>query len=221
MHGIAKGAGMIHPQLATMLAFLLTDTDLPKDPAPWSRRIADRTFHRLTVDGDTSPNDTVLLWSSARHEVAETELDDAMHTVAADLCRQIAADGEGATRALRIIVSGARTDAEATAVGRAIGTSMLAKTAITGRDPNWGRILSAAGRTARFDCDRARVWIGAHDVFAAGRPLPDNEPAASRYLDQNPEVQIGIDLGVGTVDATIWSCDLTQDYISINADYRS
>jgi glutamate N-acetyltransferase/amino-acid N-acetyltransferase len=220
--GFGKGAGMIHPRLATMLGFVLSDGRLPADPIALLRRVVDRSFHRLSIDGDTSPNDTVLLWSTQRRQVEPARLEAAVLGVAQDLCKQIAADGEGATRFVTVEVRGARTEDDATHTGRTIATSMLTKTAITGRDPNWGRILSAAGRAGvPIDVERARVWIGDAVVYEDGRPHPEREPAAHAHLRDLHDIRIGVDLGVGDAAAEVWTCDLTADYVRINADYRS
>jgi glutamate N-acetyltransferase/amino-acid N-acetyltransferase len=222
--GFAKGAGMIHPDMATMLAFLLTDarTGAPGTMAALLRRVASRSFHRLTIDGDTSPNDTLLLLASGRTKADTSEAETALTQIGSRLARQIAADGEGATRLVTVQVRGAATEDQAVHVGRTIATSPLVKTAIAGRDPNWGRILSAAARAGvAFEAEACRVWIGATDVFAGGKPLPHNEPAAHRHLQEEREVVLGIDLGIGSADADVWTCDLTAAYVQINADYRS
>jgi len=229
--GCAKGAGMIHPDLATMLAFLLTDAHGTLDPHLVLRGVAEQSFHRLTVDGDTSPNDTVILWSSqavwARAKGAGTSatcdpFGQAVLEVSQDLCKQIARDGEGASRLVTVQVRGAFSETEAARVGRTIATSPLVKTAVYGRDPNWGRILSAAGRAgARLDVGRARVWIGDADVYRDGAPHPENEARAHAHLAQQTEVVLGIDLAVGPFAADVWTCDMSPDYVAINADYRS
>jgi glutamate N-acetyltransferase/amino-acid N-acetyltransferase len=221
--GIAKGAGMVHPDMATMLSFLLTDAGLGDDPTSLLHALAARTYHRLTIDGDTSPNDTVLLWSSRPSKApAPDALRPALERVAADLCRAIARDGEGATRLVTVEVRGARNEDEAARVGRVVATSPLTKTAIAGRDPNWGRILSAAGRAGiPFDAASARVWVGPSTVYDLGQPFPEREAEASRHLRDEEEVTIGIDLGVGDAGANVWTCDLTADYVRINADYRT
>ncbi|MBX3461946.1 MAG: bifunctional glutamate N-acetyltransferase/amino-acid acetyltransferase ArgJ [Planctomycetes bacterium] len=225
--GIAKGAGMIHPDMATMLAFLLTDAELP--PAGARGLLPDlarRSFHRVTVDGDTSPNDTLLLLGGHRpgavgHEGAVATA-RALLQVGQRLARQIAADGEGATRLVTVCVRGAADEDEASHVGRVIATSPLVKTAVTGRDPNWGRILSAAGRAGvAFDPERARVWIGDTEVYADGIPHPEREPEAHRHLAERSKVVLGIDLARGDASAEVWTCDLTADYVQTNADYRS
>jgi glutamate N-acetyltransferase/amino-acid N-acetyltransferase len=221
--GIAKGAGMIHPNMATMLAFLLTDATLPAQPKKLLERVADQSFHRLSVDGDTSPNDTVFLWGSgASAPLSPAGLESDLCVVARDLCRRIAVDGEGATRLVTIEVRGAPSEEAAVTVGRTIATSPLTKTAVHGRDPNWGRILAAAGRAGvPFDAERARVWIGPATVYDQGRPQPHNENAAHLHMLNEKEVVLGIDLAAGTASAQVWTCDFSADYVRINADYRS
>jgi glutamate N-acetyltransferase/amino-acid N-acetyltransferase len=220
--GFAKGSGMIHPNMATMLGFLLTDGIASSgQPVPQLlRAVADRSFHRVTVDGDTSPNDTLVLLASGK--TRSNDLEATVTQLAQRLARTIAADGEGATRLVTIEVRGARTEPEATHVGRVIATSPLVKTAVAGRDPNWGRILSAAGRAGvAFPAERARVWVGAADVYSGGKPHPENEPLAHRHLVDDTLVTLGIDLAVGNAAADVWTCDFTKDYVQINADYRS
>jgi len=233
--GVAKGSGMIHPNMATMLAYVLTDGPSDDHPKEMLRRIADRSFHRLTVDGDTSPNDTFLLWSSqyaqgAMHpkshagwsDAHDDVLERAVLEVSQELCRCIAADGEGATRLVTVQVQGAPNEQTAAHVARTIATSPLTKTAVHGRDPNWGRILAAAGRSGvNFDTNKARVWIGEADVFSSGTPHPENEPVAHLHLLNNHEVILGIDLAAGAAQAEAWTCDFSADYVRINADYRS
>jgi glutamate N-acetyltransferase/amino-acid N-acetyltransferase len=222
--GFAKGSGMIHPSMATMLGFLLTNGRIASTNATQAmlRRIADRSFHRVTIDGDTSPNDTLLLLASGTAAAAPEALEAGLTTLGQQLARTIAADGEGATRLVTVEVRGARTEAEATAIGRVIATSPLVKTAVAGRDPNWGRILSAAGRAGiAFPAERARVWVGPADVYSGGKPHPENEPAAHRHLVDETRIVLGVDLATGDAEADVWTCDFTKDYVQINADYRS
>lgn len=222
--GFAKGSGMIHPDMATMLGFLVTNgrTGDARATAAMLQRVADRTFHRATVDGDTSPNDTLILLASGRAAVEPAEVEAQLTAVGRQLARRLAADGEGASRLVTIQVRGARTEGEAAHVGRVIATSPLVKTAVAGLDPNWGRILSAAGRAGvEFAAERARVWVGPADVYSGGRPHPENEPEAHRHLVGETEVVLGVDLGVGLAEAEVWTCDLTKDYVQINADYRT
>lgn len=223
--GFAKGSGMIHPDMATMLGFLLTDAAVESSScADLLREVADRSFHRVTIDGDTSPNDTLVLLASGRapgHDeraaVAATLTD-----LSQALARHIAADGEGATRLVTVAVRGAADERQATTVGRVIATSPLVKTAIAGRDPNWGRILSAAGRAGvPFDATAARVWVGKAEVYTRGVPHPEREALAHRHLVDEVDIEIGVDLATGTASADVWTCDLTKDYVQINADYRS
>ncbi|MBM3976469.1 MAG: bifunctional glutamate N-acetyltransferase/amino-acid acetyltransferase ArgJ [Planctomycetes bacterium] len=221
--GIAKGSGMIHPNMATMLSFLMTDAACELDMEQTLRRTADLSYHRLSVDGDTSPNDTVVLWTSRRTRIEpSTALPEALREISQDLARRIAVDGEGATRLVTVEVKGAPSEADAVHVGRTIATSPLTKTAVHGRDPNWGRILAAAGRSGiRFDAERARVWIGSSEVYSHGVPHPENENAAHLHMLNEKEVVLGIDLGAGPGEAQVWTCDFSADYVHINADYRS
>lgn len=241
--GFAKGSGMIHPDMATMLAFLLGDR-VPEGGLDAVRRIADRSFHRTTVDGDTSPNDTLLLWGRERAgpagadpaaldgggdasgpaggHLAPDDVERAYTEVAQTLARDIARDGEGATRLVTIRVRDAADEGEATHVGRAVAISPLVKTAIAGRDPNWGRIVSAASSCGvPVEPEKARLAIGDVDVYADGRPLVANEAAAHDHLVSNEEVFITLHLARGRAEADVWTCDLTADYVDINANYRS
>lgn len=220
--GFSKGAGMIHPNMATMLAFTVADANpAGADLAAMCRRIADRSYHRVTIDGDTSPNDTFVVWGGGTEADANT-FETAVTALSQDLARLIAKDGEGLTRLITVQVRGAATEDEANHVGRTIGTSPLVKTAVAGLDPNWGRILSAAGRAGvPFDAEKARVWVGDAEVYHLGVPHPEREKAAHAHLVNNTEVVLGVDLGRGNASADIWTCDLTKDYVQINADYRS
>jgi len=217
--GFAKGSGMIHPDMATMLGFLLTDGSADAEVL---RTVADRSFHRVTVDGDTSPNDSLFVMASGAATGADADATSALQHVSTDLAQQIAADGEGASRLITIEVRGAPDEAAATRVGRVIATSPLVKTAVAGRDPNWGRIVAAAGRAdVPFDPAGARVWVGRTEVFVAGVPLPEREAEGSRHLQEDERVVLGIDLGVGGAGADVWTCDLTAEYVKVNADYRT
>ena len=222
--GFAKGSGMIHPNMATMLGFLLTDSRAgdARGTAAMLQRLADRSFHRVTIDGDTSPNDTLILLASGKVRADTAAVEANLTGLGQQLARRIAADGEGATRLMTIQVRGARTEAEATQVGRVIATSPLVKTAVAGLDPNWGRILSAAGRAGvPFPAERARVWVGPADVYSGGVPHPENEKEAHRHMVEQTEVLLGIDLASGKAQADVWTCDFTKDYVQINADYRT
>ena len=225
--GMAKGAGMIHPRLATMLAVLTTDYPLePGEPDECLRAAVDASFNRISVDGDCSTNDAVVLLANGASGVARTPaLDDefsaALGGVCGSLARQIVEDGEGATVLLEIRVAGASTDEEAVAVARRVATSPLVKTAAFGRDPNWGRVLAAAGSApwnggfARLETDRLTVAFDGTKVFDRGAPTglqPDLRGAS---------VTIELDLGLGSSEAAYLASDLTYDYVRLNAEYTT
>jgi glutamate N-acetyltransferase/amino-acid N-acetyltransferase len=225
--GMAKGSGMIHPDMGTMLAFLTTDA--PIGPAALRAALragVDRTFNQVTVDGDPSTNDTVAVMASGA--VGGAELDEAgmagfatgLDAVCRSLAEQIAADGEGASRRIDVVVDGARSDREARLAARAVAGSSLVKTAVHGRDPNWGRIAAAAGRSgARMDPDRLCVRIGSIPVYRGG-PVAFDERAASALLGADV-VELGLDFGLGTGRGMAWGCDLSAEYVAINSEYRT
>jgi glutamate N-acetyltransferase/amino-acid N-acetyltransferase len=229
--GMCKGAGMIHPAMATMLAVVTTDAVIA--PALLDRALrhaADRSFNRISVDGDTSTNDTLLLLASGSSGVvigdAElTAFSEALSETCAALARQVARDGEGATRLIEVHVTGAADDAEAHQVANAIARSPLFKTAVHGGDPNWGRVLCAAGYSgAEIDPATLALWfgVGAHQIalVAGGLPLAADLAAASQLLRQDPVV-ITLDLGRGTATTTVWTCDFSKEYVEINAHYTT
>ncbi len=222
--GMAKGAGMIHPRLATMLAVITTDYPLSAgEPETFLRPAVDATFNRISVDGDCSTNDAVILLANGASGAARDDaaFARALREVCADLARQIVADGEGATVVLEIGVSGAATEPEAEAIARRIATSPLVKTAAFGHDPNWGRVLMAAGSApfgdgfARLEADLLTVSFDRVAVFANGAPtgdVPDVSGAVCR---------IDVDLGLGDGTAAYLASDLTYDYVRINAEYTT
>ena len=228
--GCAKGSGMIHPNMATMLAYLTTDA--PIDQGPLQAALSestDRSFNLITVDGDTSPSDTVLLFANGAaggEPIAPggehyDAFRDALDAVCIHLAKAIARDGEGATRLIEITVSGAATDADARALVREIGTSPLVKTAVHGADPNWGRIVGVIGRSDVAIVEEAvTVTVCGHGLFERTVPIPYDEATVSRAMSGD-EVTIEVDLGAGEASATGWTCDLTADYIRINADYTT
>ena len=225
--GIAKGAGMIHPNMATLLVFVTTDAAVEQRPLQDAVTAAARqSFNAISIDGDTSTNDTLLVLANGASgvAVADTELPDfaaALTEVCLDLARAIVTDGEGVTKVFEVRVRGAATEADATAAARTITTSNLVKTAIHGGDPNWGRILAAAGRSgARVDASRASVRIGGIAVFATGALQPVDD-AAIRAVFARPEVVIELDLGLGGGTARAWGTDLSAEYVRINADYTT
>jgi glutamate N-acetyltransferase/amino-acid N-acetyltransferase len=226
--GIAKGAGMIEPNMATMLAFMTTDAAV--SPALLDRavrEVADRTFNAITVDGDSSTNDTFAVLASGKSGVAIDEasygdLVAGLEAVARALALAIVRGGEGATKVVAIRVTGAATTAEAKKAAKTIANSLLVKTAIHGADPNWGRLIAAAGRSgATFVLDRALVEVGPLVLFRNGQPFDDQAPAAARYLRQ-AELELRVDMGTGgSGEAVVWTCDLSAEYVRINGEYRT
>jgi glutamate N-acetyltransferase/amino-acid N-acetyltransferase len=233
LNGIAKGSGMIAPDMATMLAFIVTDAALPAPVLQTLlKRATVRSFNSITVDGDTSTSDTVLLCATGKgpgHRPAarasdrhlrdfRLKLEDLMQ----DLARQIVRDGEGASKFVTIRVTGAESEAAARHIGLAIGNSPLVKTAIAGEDANWGRVVMAVGKAGeRADRDRLRIAIGGVLVAKDGGVVPDYDETPVAEHMKTRHITIDVDVGVGTGRAQVWSCDLTHGYISINADYRT
>lgn len=228
--GAAKGSGMIHPNMATMLAFINTDATIqPGVLQGLLRKVTDETFNMITVDGDCSTNDMVSVMASGQAgNTALTEdhpdwqtFYDAFTHVARVLAQQIARDGEGATRLVEVIVTGAETKEGARQAAKSIVGSSLVKTAVYGADPNWGRIVGALGYSgALFDPERIEVHIGSVCVLRQGRPVAIDEDAARRELEKD-SVQLRVDLHWGREEAAAWGCDLTYDYVRINASYRT
>jgi glutamate N-acetyltransferase/amino-acid N-acetyltransferase len=230
--GFAKGSGMIAPDMATMLVFLFTDAAVaPGLLQPLVAEAADVTFNCITVDGDTSTSDTLLMAATGRAAMAPIEaVDDprlpafreALTGVMRDLAQQVVRDGEGASKFVEVRVSGAETASDARKVGLAIGNSPLVKTAIAGEDPNWGRIVMAVGKSgAAADRDRLSIRFGDILVAENGWVAPSYREADGAAYMKRAELVIAVDLGIGDGEATIWTCDLTHGYIEINADYRS
>jgi glutamate N-acetyltransferase/amino-acid N-acetyltransferase len=232
INGIAKGSGMIAPDMATMLSFIATDASLPASVL--QALLADaneRTFNSITVDGDTSTSDTVLLFATAKAGNREiTALDDpalkgfqaALEDLLGDLAIQVVRDGEGASKFVTIDVSGAESSQAARRIALSIGNSPLVKTAVAGEDPNWGRIVMAVGKAGeRADRDRLSISIGGIEVARDGWVVPgyDEAPVARHMKGQ--DIDIAVDVGVGDASARVWTCDLGHGYIDINADYRS
>ncbi len=225
--GIAKGAGMIHPNMATLLAFVTTDALIDSAALrPMLRSAADDTFNAISVDGDTSTNDTLLVLANGASGVRVGTVDgpaflDALTAVCLDLARGIVADGEGVTKVFEVRVAGAASDGDARVAARTVTTSNLVKTAIHGADPNWGRILAAAGRSgAKVEAAKASVRIGGIAVYDKGVPCTF-DPAAVRAVFEQPEITITLDLGLGEATARAWGTDLSAEYVRINADYTT
>ena len=222
--GMAKGSGMIHPDMATMLGFFSCDAGV--EPSRWQemvRRAVQRSFNAITVDGDTSTNDTVLAFA-AGEALPEDQLDaleDGLTAAMQQLAQAIARDGEGATCLIEVQVEGAVDEASALAVARTVCGSSLVKTAVHGRDPNWGRIVAAAGRSGvAFDPEAVALWIGSHQLMEAGQPVAFDRDAASAVLRED-RVSIRLRLGSGPGIGVGWGCDLSDQYVRINADYTT
>ena len=224
--GIAKGSGMIAPDMATMLVYIFTDAVIDQTALQaMVSGINDQTFNCITVDSDTSTSDSLVMAATGASGVDVTDNADfaqALHGLMLDLAHQVVRDGEGATKFVTVAVEGAADDADARKVAMAIANSPLVKTAIAGQDANWGRVVMAVGKSgAQADRDRLSIRFGDITVAENGWRAPDySEDAASAYM-KNPELVIGVDLGLGTGTSTVWTCDLTHGYIDINADYRS
>jgi glutamate N-acetyltransferase / amino-acid N-acetyltransferase len=232
LNGFAKGSGMIAPDMATMLAYLFTDAALPQAVLqPLLAAATDRSFNAITVDGDTSTSDTVLLCATGQsgHRPVTSPRDprladfrQALERVTGDLAQQIVRDGEGAQKFVTIRVTGAGTPLAARRIGLAIGNSPLVKTALAAGDANWGRIVAAVGKAGeQVDPGRLSIAIGGIEIAARGGPVPGyDETAVTAHL-RGREIEIAVDVGVGNGQATVWTCDLTHAYIDINAGYRS
>jgi glutamate N-acetyltransferase/amino-acid N-acetyltransferase len=224
---MAKGAGMIEPMLATMLAFITTDAAVPV--ALLDRALHDAvndTFNAITVDGECSTNDCVMVLANGAggahmDEGSYDAFVGALRTVCLDLALSIVRGGEGATKLITVTVSGATSATEAKRAAKAIANSPLVKTAIHGGDPNWGRLVAVAGRAGvAFELSRVRVVIGSIVLFERGRPYDDNAVRAAEYLRGN-DIAVSVDLGVGSAASTVWTCDLSAEYVRINAEYRT
>lgn len=226
--GMAKGSGMIEPNMATMLGFLTTDARVPPALLRQALQASARdTFNAITVDGECSTNDSLFVLASGASGVAIDEatypaLLEGLLTVSRELALGIVRGGEGATKLIAVTVSDARSIEAARQVARTIANSPLVKTAVHGADPNWGRIVAAAGRSGvTFDIDRATVHVGGTLLFEKGLPHDDAAPQAAEHL-QGSDVRIDVSLGSGGgVSATIWTCDLTAEYVRINGEYRT
>ena len=231
--GMAKGSGMIHPNMATMLGYLSCDAGVPAEV--WQgmvSRAVQRSFNAITVDGDTSTNDTYLAFAAgAPLDPAQyAGLEEGVTAVSQHLAKAIARDGEGATCLLEVQVEGAATEADALAIARTVCGSSLVKTAVHGRDPNWGRIVAAAGRAGvPFEPAAVALWLGEHQLMAAGQPMAFDRPAASAYMRDraagaylsDDTVAIRLSVGAGPGSGRAWGCDLSDQYVRINADYTT
>jgi glutamate N-acetyltransferase/amino-acid N-acetyltransferase len=233
--GFCKGAGMIAPDMATMLCFLFTDAAIDRSILQsLVADTADRTFNCITIDSDTSTSDTVLLFATgkaesrgakriaSRSDAALAPFAEALTSLMHELALSVVKDGEGLSKFVTVRVDGAEDDRAARRIGFAIANSPLLKTAIAGNDPNWGRVVMAVGKSGEAaDRDRLAIWFGPHLVARDGeRSDTYVEKTVAQYM-KSPEIEIRVDVGIGSGAATVWTCDLTHEYVSINADYRS
>ncbi|HEX2841937.1 bifunctional glutamate N-acetyltransferase/amino-acid acetyltransferase ArgJ [Hyphomicrobium sp.] len=235
INGFCKGAGMIAPDMATMLCFIFTDAHIaPKPLQDLLSEHVETTFNAMTVDGDTSTSDTCLLFAtgdaSARGQPPITKagskklkaFSEALHDLMKDLAIQVAKDGEGLSKFVTFIVEGAESEAAARRIALSCANSPILKTAIAGEDPNWGRVVMAVGKSGEAaDRDRLSIWFGEHCVARDGERAHEYDEATAASYMKNREIVIRIDVGVGKASSHVWTCDLTHDYVSINADYRS
>jgi glutamate N-acetyltransferase/amino-acid N-acetyltransferase len=235
INGIAKGAGMIAPDMATMLSFVVTDADI--DAAVLQSLLSagvEPTFNSMTVDSDTSTSDTLMLFATgaaaADGQGKVTSVDDpqlsgfraALNDLLKDLALQVVRDGEGARKMVEITVTGAETDQAAKRIALSIANSPLVKTAVAGEDANWGRIVMAVGKAGEMaDRDRLAIWFGDVRVAVDGERDPHYSEAAATAVMQREDIPVRVDLGLGAGSATVWTCDLTKEYVAINGDYRS
>jgi glutamate N-acetyltransferase / amino-acid N-acetyltransferase len=232
LNGMAKGAGMIAPDLGTMFAFVFTDAAIAQPVlASMLTAAVDRTLNNISIDSDTSTSDTVLVFATGKANMAPIATTDgadaqafaqALEDILRDLALQIVKDGEGLTKFLTLHVSGAENDRAARTIGLSIANSPLFKTALAGSDPNWGRIVMAVGKAGEAaDRDRLAISFGAIKVAEAGAVCASYTEAEGAAYFKRAELDVHVDVGVGTGSATVWTCDLTADYVAINADYRS
>ncbi len=230
--GMAKGSGMIKPNMATMLGFIATDAPIAKPLLDqWVKALADKSFNRVTVDGDTSTNDACMLISTAAAQMPEIQaLDEhsqvlyqALESVFVELAQALVRDGEGATKFVSITVAGAASESDARIVAETIAHSPLVKTALFASDPNWGRILAAIGRApiASLDVDKVNVWLDDLLLVEQGGVADSYEEAKGAAVMAQPEISIRADLASGDAECTVWTCDFSYDYVKINAEYRT
>lgn len=222
--GIAKGAGMIEPNMATLLVYLMTDAELPRAAMrPMLRRVVDRTFNCTSIDTDTSTSDTVVLMANGlAGKVKLGQFEKGLLEVCEYLTKEIARSGEGATKLITVDVKGAKTGTQAKRVAKCVVNSPLVKTAVYGCDPNWGRVIMAVGKSFDPSVEPTKVTVrfGDTNVFKKGSPVECDLEALRQYLGQS-EVVIGVDLGIGKASARVWGCDLTEGYIKENAYYTT
>ena len=227
LNGIAKGSGMIAPDMATMLAFVFTDAAIPGEILQdMLNKGVEKSFNAITVDSDTSTSDTLMLFATGEAgNDPSAALDDfrqKLEDLLIDLAGQVVRDGEGASKFISVTVTGADDDAAAKRIGLAIANSPLVKTAIAGEDANWGRIVMAVGKAGeKADRDKLAIKIGGVTITDGGQVIPDYDETPVAEHMKGSDIDIRVDVGIASGEATVWTCDLTHGYITINADYRS
>ncbi|MEM6383010.1 MAG: bifunctional glutamate N-acetyltransferase/amino-acid acetyltransferase ArgJ [Pseudomonadota bacterium] len=231
--GIAKGAGMIAPDMATMLAFIVTDAAISQSLLDTMiKRSVAKSFNAITIDSDTSTSDTVLLFATGKRlssvplQAADDprieQFSDALDQLCLDLAHLIVRDGEGLSKFITVQVTGASSDASADRVARSIANSPLVKTAFAGEDANWGRVVMAVGKAGEpADRDKLTIWFGCVRVAVGGARDPDYREEDAANVMRQPDITLRVDMGIGSGSATVWTCDLTKDYVAINGDYRT
>jgi len=230
--GIAKGSGMIKPDMATMLAFIATDAKIDRQVLDEIlKRAVERSFNRICVDGDTSTNDACLIIATGKSAIQISNIDDplmarlqeSIDAVCIELARAIVRDGEGATKFISINIQGGASESQCLEIAYDIATSPLVKTAMFAADPNWGRIIAAIGRSRAglIESERISVFMNELCVVDKGEKALAYTEEAGQLEMSKPEIKIGVDLGLGQCNETVWTCDLSHDYIKINAEYRS
>ncbi len=231
MGGVAKGAGMIYPNMGTMLAFIVTDINISEDMMDEALKYAvDHSFNRISVDGDTSTNDTVFIMSTNEAEnekiIDKGELyrsfEDNLTHMCTNLAKMIVRDGEGATKLAEVIVVGAETHDDAEKIARSVSNSLLVKTALFGADPNWGRIVDAVGYSqAEIKAEKLSVYIGDYPVFENGKKAKTDKSLLDEYMKNHKEIKILINIGLGISGYNMWFSDISYDYVKINAEYHT
>jgi glutamate N-acetyltransferase/amino-acid N-acetyltransferase len=230
--GMAKGSGMIHPDMATLLSVIVTDAVVEAEALKVAlKQAVDLTFNRVTIDGDTSTNDTVLIMASGqagnepialKRPQAFEQFQNTLTELCTQLAKLIARDGEGATKLIEVRIRGAAGISEAELAAKTVATSPLLKTALFGNDPNWGRALAAIGRSGiELDPDWVSLWLGPFQLVEAGEPLDFDATAAQEWLSNAQEVVLEADLNRGQAEAKVWTCDFSYKYVEINAEYHT
>ena len=223
--GMAKGAGMIEPNMATMLSFWVTDAEVsPEELQPMLKRVVDKSYNRLSIDTDTSTSDTVAIMANGQAGSVDLDAFEAAFTEGAvEMAKQIVADGEGATKLIEVVVTEAVDEEQAKTMAKSIVNSPLVKTAVYGADANWGRVAMALGKTfdPRLNPETVKISFGPYAVYQDGAPTGIDDDPVEKYMQVSDEVTISVKLGLGDSEATVWGCDLTEDYIKINALYRT